>query len=230
MGGVAIIVHLSVGLLLVTLVTGLAVTLLLLLHKVESGLEVGVHIDNVLSVVVAARVASGGAEAEDDESLRLEDGIDAIPVVVVALTGTVLLDHLAFFELDGVSGEVYLDLAVVSVLKATDGGGSTNELGVVGGLAGGGGGFGGEGVGGGGADRGEEGCEQELHGLVLRVENGYEATVAVIKKMRFMKLDAAMDEVGVATVVLWFIGSWLACLLFCSTLGGTSCTHMICHS
>jgi len=142
----------TIGLGLVALVTGVAVLLLLLLHELKGGLEIAVHVNDVLSVVVAAGIASRRAEAEHDEPLGLKDGVDAVVlvlvvVILVALFAGELLDELALLELHRVSGEVDLNVTVIRVFEAADGGGSTHELGGVGGLLGGGGHLGGERVG-----------------------------------------------------------------------------------
>lgn len=136
-----------------------------MLLVLEGGLEVGVHVDNVLSVVVVAAGARRvGAETKDHKSLGGEEllTIPILVVVVTALAAFVLLDKLALLEFDRVSAEVHLDLAIVRILEATEGGGSAHEGGGVGGLFGVAGLLGGEGVGRGG---GEEDCgEYELHG------------------------------------------------------------------
>ena len=117
---------------------------------------IGLHIDNIFTIVVVAGSAGCvgvGTQAEDDETLvGGQDGIvflSAIPI------GVVLLAELALLELDGVAGEIdFLAL----LFELTDGSRTTHELGGVFGLLVIVGHLGGEGVLllGGGVNRGQQ--------------------------------------------------------------------------
>jgi len=163
------------------LVAKLAVLLLLLLLSLEGVGQIGVHVNNVLAVVVVASAATVvGAHAEDDKVLGGKDGVGVLTVLVVVLIVVVvaivvvgvLLDELTLLELDRVAGKIHLLGLIVVVLKLTKGGGAQHELGVhlcLGGVAAD---LGCEGVAGcGGADggRGREEGEGELHGWIVMI-------------------------------------------------------------
>ena len=162
------------------LVAKLAVLLLLLLLSLEGVGQIGVHVDNVLAVVVVASAAAVvGAHAEDDKVLGGKDGVGVLTVLVVVLIVVVaivvvgiLLDELTLLELDRVAGKIHLLGLIVVVLKLTKGGGAQHELGVhlcLGGVAAD---LGCEGVAGcGGADggRGREEGEGEFHGWIVMI-------------------------------------------------------------
>jgi hypothetical protein len=163
------------------LVAKLAVLLLLLLLSLEGVGQIGVHVDNVLAVVVVASAAAVvGAHVEDDKVLGGKDGVGVLTVLVVVLIVVVvaivvvgvLLDELTLLELDRVAGKIHLLGLIVVVLKLTKGGGAQHELGVhlcLGGVAAD---LGCEGVAGcGGADggRGREEGEGELHGWIVMI-------------------------------------------------------------
>mmetsp|Transcript_6170 Transcript_6170/g.13543 ORF Transcript_6170/g.13543 Transcript_6170/m.13543 type:complete len:318 (-) Transcript_6170:141-1094(-) len=150
-------------LLLIALVAGLAVLLLDLLLVSEGGLEVGLHVNDVLAVVVVAGGAAGvRAEAEDDKALGGEDGVHALSSSA-ALLAVVRLDELALLELDGVAAEVDL-LLLVLLVELTKSLGIRHELRVHLGLARVTALLGGEGAGGAVADGGAEEGKGELHG------------------------------------------------------------------
>jgi hypothetical protein len=124
-----------IGVLLVvpvaTLLASFAHLLLELLLVLNSGFEVSLKVDDVLSVVVvtaAARVF--GAQAEDNESLG---GKDSGGVLIVGEIVIVRLDELALLELDGVAGDINL-VSVTVLFEFTDlrvlgGAGSTHQVG-----------------------------------------------------------------------------------------------------
>ena len=148
---------------------GLAIVLLFLLLAFERDLEVGVHVDDVFSVVVVAPGARAvGAKTEYHESLGFEDGVDAIlvvVVVVVALLAGVLFDGLTPVEFDGVARDVDL---TVFFFELTNGGGAVHELSYVLGIRGVLRDFRGKGVGGGrrGHEEGADGGN-DLHCSLL---------------------------------------------------------------
>mmetsp|Transcript_6171 Transcript_6171/g.13547 ORF Transcript_6171/g.13547 Transcript_6171/m.13547 type:complete len:324 (-) Transcript_6171:32-1003(-) len=160
---VRVIVFGRLSCLLIALVTGVAVLLLGLLLIAEGRLEVGLHVNDVLAVVVVAGGAAGvRAEAEDDKALGGEDGVHALSSSA-ALLAVVRLDELALLELDGVAAEVDLLLLVLPV-ELTKSLGVGHELRVHLGLARVTALLGGEGAGGAVADGGAEEGKGELHG------------------------------------------------------------------
>mmetsp|Transcript_4377 Transcript_4377/g.12334 ORF Transcript_4377/g.12334 Transcript_4377/m.12334 type:complete len:469 (-) Transcript_4377:70-1476(-) len=107
---VVVLLVLSVlGVLEETSVVVLAVLLALLAHGLlgllgvlDHGLEVVLHHDGVLAVVVGA-VTAGGAELKDDEALGAQDGRG---ILVLGHLVVVHLDELALLEAEGVAGDV----------------------------------------------------------------------------------------------------------------------------
>ena len=92
----------AVVVVLAVLLASLAHGLLGLLGVLDHGLEVVLHHDGVLAVVVGA-VAAGGAKLEDDEALGTEDGLG---LLVLGHLVVVHLDELALLEAEGVAGDV----------------------------------------------------------------------------------------------------------------------------
>ena len=87
---------------LAVLLALLAHVLLGLLGVLDHGIEVVLHHDGVLAVVVGA-VSAGGAELEDDEALGAQDGGG---VLFLGQLVVVQLDELALLEAEGVAGDV----------------------------------------------------------------------------------------------------------------------------
>ena len=92
----------AVVVVLAVLLASLAHVLLGLLGVLDHGLEVVLHHDGVLALVVGA-VAAGGAKLEDDEALGTEDGLG---LLVLGHLVVVHLDELALLEAEGVAGDV----------------------------------------------------------------------------------------------------------------------------
>mmetsp|Transcript_10438 Transcript_10438/g.22416 ORF Transcript_10438/g.22416 Transcript_10438/m.22416 type:complete len:440 (-) Transcript_10438:77-1396(-) len=171
-GGVVAVIVISVG---GAFFACLAVLLLLLLFEAKGRLEVGIHVDDVFSVIgIAAGARVLGAEAEDDESFCGEDGIFSVIVVVVVVVVSVdagiLFDQLALLEFDGISRNVdirfFFEATELGFRRGT---GAAHQAADVVGLGGVLGGLGSEGVGGGGGGQeGGEGGGDDLHGWMIK--------------------------------------------------------------
>jgi hypothetical protein len=116
------VVFLSVGIFVrsgvTTVVACFTHVLLVLLHVLNSGLEVSLKVDKVLSVVVVARRARiVGAQAKDGETLRGKDSVGST-VIVLGSVSVVRLDKLTLLELDRVRRNVNLVFRVL--VKATE--------------------------------------------------------------------------------------------------------------
>jgi hypothetical protein len=117
-----LVVTVVVVLVIVTVVLAvLAHGLLELLLVLDSGLEVSLKVNDVLSVVGVARAAVAiGTETEDDKALG---GKDSGRVFIISEVITVSLDELALFELERVGSQVNV------LFKLTGGPGSLHKLG-----------------------------------------------------------------------------------------------------